>query len=209
MKKVFLIITILLTSTAAYSQNSIKYITYNNETISLPIKDGKIAFSKTGIIKILPENIDKVTHIDFSMINNINDYSFLTDFKNLERLDFFTTRISNYSFLKLLPELKSLWIEGDDFLFKKLDLTANKKLKHFSLTNSNLMSFENIIGLNTDIEFILLWHNKLNELPESFEKIFPKAYIIFIEDIITNKINNPRVIYDSKSIPEKYFTFLP
>ena len=209
MKKVFIIILVLLTSTAAYSQNSIKYITYNNKIVSIPIKEGEITFSKTGIIKILPENIEHVTRINFMMITNILDYSFLSDFQNLERLDFFTTKISNYSFLKLLPELKSLCIVDDDFLFRKLDLTNNKKLKHFSLSNTDLMSFDNIIGLNKDIELIVLWYNKMGELPESFEKKYPKADIIFIENNITKKINDPRVIYENKSIPEKYFPYLP
>ena len=209
MKKVLIIFIVLLTSTAAYSQNSIKYTTYNNKIVSLPIEDGKITFTKTGIIKIFPENIEYVTHINFMMITNIQDYSFLTEFINLERLDFFTTRINNYSFLKLLPELKSLWIEGEDFLFKKLDLTSNKKLKHLSLTNSNIMDIDNIIGLNNDIELIILWYNKMNKLPELFEEKYPKSDIIFIEKNITNKIKNSRIIYEIDSIPDRYFTFLP
>lgn len=209
MKKIFFIFFALLSLTAAFSQSSIKYINNQNEIVLVPIVDGKITFYKTEIIKILPENLEMVQHIKFQMVHRINDYSFFKDLKNIVRLDFFTTSNNDYTFLQSVPTLESLWIEGDDLEKKKLDFTYNHNLRNLSLTNTNLRNFNNIIGLNNNIELILLWFNHIIDTPDIFTKDYPKATIIFIEKNIGIKINNQRIIYDSNNIPIEYFTFIP
>ena len=107
MNKIFFIIFALLSLTAAFSQSSIKYINKQNEIVLVPIEDGKVTFYKTEIIKILPENLEIVQHIEFHMVHKINDYSFFKDLRNIVRLDFFTSSNNDYTFLQSVPTLTS------------------------------------------------------------------------------------------------------
>ena len=62
------------------------------------------------------ENFTKLTYLELAYFNNLTDFSFLKNLKNLRQVDIFYTGLSDLSFISFLPNLETLYVYNNSSL---------------------------------------------------------------------------------------------
>lgn len=221
-KWIYLLITILLTFSCVTKDVTIQAITDNKiyeKKVPKNIEDFElfILFNKvekiTGLTKL--KNLKKLYILG---MDGITDYSFLTKFSKLEILMLETSHVESFDFLKKLPMLRVLYLDGVTLLNNKIDLVNNTQLEYLSLFNlhsSQLNSyFEiNLQNIPDNLRFIDISKNIFIKLSKKlFDKLENVPTIILLKQYY---YENEKVLKDYKNIyfgdskkilPEKYWS---
>ena len=167
----------------------------------------ELNFFKCPIIAV--EGLGQLRFLEtivFDKCAGLSDYSFLKDLPQLKKLFIVDSseRSTDWSFVEKLSNLEVLYHDGHHQSAISIDLKNNAKLEYLGFTYGYLQSFHSIYNVPNSLKYLNLQGNQIKTLPPNIDDFRHTTVFLGLNPIYKDETIPDNATFDFSPLEEKY-----